>query len=51
MVIGGICAIGSGAIMPVMTIIFGDLTGSFGDLAMGTMNSEEFMNDVEALAM
>jgi ATP-binding cassette subfamily B (MDR/TAP) protein 1 len=51
MIVGGTCAIACGVIMPLMTIIFGNLTGSFGNLATGEMDKNEFMNEVESLAL
>ncbi|KAF8251547.1 P-loop containing nucleoside triphosphate hydrolase protein [Wilcoxina mikolae CBS 423.85] len=51
MTVGGICAIACGVIMPLMTIIFGNLTGSFGKLSIGAVDSHEFMKEVEGMAL
>ncbi|RPA85941.1 multidrug resistance protein MDR [Ascobolus immersus RN42] len=51
LVLSAIAAIGSGAVMPLMTVIFGDLTGTFGGLFMGTVSKEDFMDEVGSLAI
>lgn len=37
--------------MPLMTIVFGDLTGSFGHLSTGGMSRSQFMSSVEGMAL
>jgi ATP-binding cassette, subfamily B (MDR/TAP), member 1 len=51
LLLSSICAIGSGAVMPLMTIIFGDLTGTFGGLFLGTVSKDDFMDEVGSLAI
>ena len=40
--IGALAAIGGGAVMPLMTVIFGNLAGSFSGLFQGTLNPGSF---------
>jgi ATP-binding cassette, subfamily B (MDR/TAP), member 1 len=40
--IGSICAIGGGAVMPLMTVVFGNLAGSFKGLVLGTLDVSSF---------
>ncbi|KAK2765952.1 GTPase-activating protein [Arachnomyces sp. PD_36] len=40
--VSAICAIGAGAIMPLFTIIFGELAGTFQDIMIGSISSDEF---------
>lgn len=51
LVLSSIAAIGSGAVMPLMTIIFGDLTGTFGGLYTGAVTPDAFMDEVGKLAL
>ncbi|KIV76851.1 hypothetical protein PV11_08706 [Exophiala sideris] len=39
-VIASIAAIGAGAVMPLMTVIFGNLSGSFSSLVLGTIATD-----------
>lgn len=39
LVIAAICAIGGGAVMPLMTVVFGNLSGSFQGLVNGTITN------------
>jgi ATP-binding cassette subfamily B (MDR/TAP) protein 1 len=41
-VIAAICAIGGGAVMPLMTVVFGNLAGSFKGLVLGTIDVSTF---------
>jgi ATP-binding cassette subfamily B (MDR/TAP) protein 1 len=40
--IASICAIGGGAVMPLMTVVFGNLAGSFKGLVLGTIDVSTF---------
>jgi ATP-binding cassette, subfamily B (MDR/TAP), member 1 len=40
--IAAICSIAAGAAMPLMTVIFGNLSGVFQGIMIGTISSEEF---------
>lgn len=50
-VIGSITAIAAGAILPVMTIIFGSLSGTFTDFFSGTETHDAFMNQMTDLVL
>ena len=45
-VIGALCAIVGGAVMPLMTIIFGQLTGVFQGFFLGTVTREHFNHEL-----
>lgn len=45
-VISAICAIAAGAILPLMTIIFGQLAGTFQGLFQGTISQGQFNSDL-----
>ncbi|KAI3400964.1 hypothetical protein diail_1172 [Diaporthe ilicicola] len=49
--VGSICAIGSGAILPVMTVIFGSLQGTFAGFFNGTATYDEFMDGMTDLVL
>lgn len=40
--IGAMCSIGGGAVMPLMTVVFGNLAGSFQGLILGTLEPGHF---------
>ncbi|KAF5000800.1 hypothetical protein FGRMN_1407 [Fusarium graminum] len=46
-----ICSIASGATLPLMTIIFGQFTGRFSDYAGGSVDPDEFQNDVNSFVL
>ncbi|MCJ1293842.1 GTPase-activating protein [Xylographa carneopallida] len=46
-VISAFCAIIGGAVMPLMTIIFGQLAGTFQGLTNGTLSLDDFSYDVD----
>ncbi|KUI59559.1 Leptomycin B resistance protein pmd1 [Cytospora mali] len=50
-VIGSICAIASGAILPVMTVIFGSLQGTFANYFNGSETYDSFMNTMTGLVL
>lgn len=51
MVISGICAIAGGAVMPLMTIIFGTLTGTFKNFFQGEVAGSAFSNKIGHLTL
>lgn len=51
MVIGAICAICAGVILPVMTIVFGSLNGTFAGYFNGTVSYNAFMNEMTDLVL
>lgn len=46
MIISAICAIGGGAVMPLMTVVFGQLAGTFQDYFRGTTTGSDFQNEL-----
>lgn len=50
-VIGSVCAIASGAILPVMTVIFGSLQGTFANYFNGTETYDGFMDSMTSLVL
>lgn len=51
MVIGTICAIAAGVILPVMTIVFGSLNGTFAGYFNGSVSYDTFMNEMTDLVL
>ncbi|KAF2484720.1 multidrug resistance protein 1, 2, 3 [Neohortaea acidophila] len=51
MVVSSICAIAGGAAMPLMTIIFGSLTGKFTGFEQGTTSPSQFQGTVDHLVL
>lgn len=51
LVIGSICAIASGAILPVMTVIFGSLQNTFAGFFNGSKTYDEFMDGMTDLVL
>lgn len=51
LVVGSICAIASGAILPIMTVIFGSLQGTFAGFFNGTKTYDEFMSGMTDLVL
>ncbi|KAH8752571.1 P-loop containing nucleoside triphosphate hydrolase protein [Diaporthe sp. PMI_573] len=51
LVVGSICAIASGAILPVMTVIFGSLQNTFAGFFNGTKTYDEFMDGMTDLVL
>ena len=51
MVVAGICAIIGGAVMPLMTIIFGTLAGTFQDFFHQTITGDAFSNKIGTLTL
>ena len=49
--VGSICAIASGAILPVMTVIFGSLQNTFANFFNGTNTYDEFMSSMTDLVL
>ncbi|KAJ4259744.1 hypothetical protein NW762_007675 [Fusarium torreyae] len=46
-----ICSIASGAAMPLMTIVFGQFTGRFSDFAGGSVDPDDFKDDVNQFVL
>ncbi|KAF4968346.1 hypothetical protein FSARC_4292 [Fusarium sarcochroum] len=46
-----ICSIASGAAMPLMTIVFGQFTGRFSDFASGSVDPDDFQDDVNQFVL
>lgn len=51
MCISGLCAITGGAVMPLMTIIFGSLAGTFAGFKGGTVGGAAFSNKISHLTL
>lgn len=51
LVVGSICAIASGAILPVMTVIFGSLQNTFAGFFNGSKTYDEFMDGMTDLVL
>lgn len=51
MVIGAICAICAGVILPVMTIVFGSLNGTFAGYFQGTVSYDAFQHEMVDLVL
>lgn len=49
--VGSLCAIAAGAILPVMTIIFGSLQGTFANYFNGTASYDDFMGSMTHLVL
>jgi ATP-binding cassette subfamily B (MDR/TAP) protein 1 len=49
--ISAVCSIGSGASLPLMTLIFGRFTTTFTDFAIGTATPDQFTAVVNQLAL
>ena len=49
--VSAICAIAAGAVMPLMTIIFGNLAGTFQGLFNGTVEQSEFQGKINHLVL
>lgn len=50
-VIAGICAIASGAALPLMTLVFGRSTSQFNNFSVNQQSSESFRNEVDSLCL
>ncbi|KAM0217365.1 hypothetical protein ACHAQI_002238 [Fusarium lateritium] len=50
-IISFICSIGSGASLPLMTIVFGQFTGKFSDFASGSVDPDEFQKEVNSFVL
>lgn len=44
--VAAICAIGAGAALPLMTVVFGNLQGTFQDYFMGLLSYDEFNDEM-----
>ncbi|KAK3069659.1 hypothetical protein LTR53_011839 [Teratosphaeriaceae sp. CCFEE 6253] len=51
MALSGICAIGGGAVMPLMTIVFGTLAGTFQGFFQGTVDGAAFSHQISHLTL
>ncbi|CAK7214104.1 hypothetical protein SBRCBS47491_002035 [Sporothrix bragantina] len=51
LVVSSICAIASGAALPLMTVIFGNLQGSFQDFFNGQLGQDAFMSKLSHLVL
>lgn len=51
LVVGSICAIVSGALTPLMTVVFGGLQGSFAGFFNGTVSYDGFMSEMTRLVL
>ncbi|KAK4543161.1 hypothetical protein LTR36_005939 [Oleoguttula mirabilis] len=51
MAVSGICAIIGGAVMPLMTIIFGTLAGTFQGFFQQTISGDAFSNKIDSLTL
>ena len=49
--VSSICAIAAGAVMPLMTIIFGNLAGTFQGLFNGTIEQSQFQGKINHLVL
>ena len=49
--VSAVCAIASGAALPLMTIIFGNLQGRFQDFFTGQLNKDDFMDTMSHLVL
>ncbi|EKG16166.1 Putative ABC transporter protein [Macrophomina phaseolina MS6] len=45
-VVSSICAIAAGAVLPLMTVVFGSLSGTFQGMFQGTMSNGEFNDEL-----
>lgn len=48
-IIGGLCAIGSGTALPLMSIVFGSFVTGFTDFGSGRSSPADFRKDVNKL--
>ncbi|KXS99379.1 hypothetical protein AC578_8995 [Pseudocercospora eumusae] len=51
MFVSGICAIAAGAALPLMTIIFGNLAGTFQGFFLGTVTRQHFSDEISRLTL
>lgn len=51
LVIGSVCSIASGAVLPLMTVVFGSLQGTFSSYFNGTATYDEFMDSMTHLVL
>ncbi|CAK7240170.1 MAG: GTPase-activating protein [Sporothrix thermara] len=51
LVVSSICAIASGAALPLMTVIFGNVQGSFQDFFTGQLGQDPFMSKLSHLVL
>lgn len=49
--VAGFCAIAGGAVMPLMTIVFGSLAGTFQGFFLGTVNGQAFSDKIAHLTL
>lgn len=49
--VGGVCSIAAGAILPVMTVVFGSLQGAFANYFSGLTTYNAFMDDMTRLVL
>jgi ATP-binding cassette subfamily B (MDR/TAP) protein 1 len=49
-VIAVICMIASGAVLPLMNLLFGKFINKFNDFANGTLSAEDYRNQLSAYA-
>lgn len=50
-VISTLCAIGAGAVLPLMTVVFGNLSGTFQGFFLGTVSESEFDSQLGRLTL
>ncbi|KIL89524.1 hypothetical protein FAVG1_07104 [Fusarium avenaceum] len=50
-IISLICSIGSGASLPLMTIVFGQFTGKFSSFGSGSIDPDEFQKEVNSFVL
>jgi len=43
---GLVCSIGSGTVLPLMTLIFGNFVTVFSNFALGQLSNDAFMSEV-----
>ncbi|KAK8019301.1 P-loop containing nucleoside triphosphate hydrolase protein [Apiospora arundinis] len=51
MFVSSICAIAGGAALPLMTVIFGNLQGTFQDYFLGKVTYDAYMNEMTSLVL
>jgi hypothetical protein len=51
MVVSSVCAIASGAALPLMTILFGSLQGTFGDYFAGQLSYDDFIDEMTGFVL
>lgn len=51
MFLSGIAAIAAGAILPLMTVVFGSLTGVFQDYMLGQMEPDAFQHELNKFTL